>query len=329
MNLSAHSASYLRLSAWLRDERFDIVHVHTPIAAIIGRLAAWRRGVPIRIYTAHGFYFHENMPPLKRRAHIALEQFGALFHHYLFTQSDEDRQEAIRLGIARTDRVRTIGNGVDIGRFDPNRFSPADRLALRASLGIAPEARVLAIIGRLVREKGYFELFRASAELARRFSNFRLLVIGAALESDYDNSTSQLHALIDELGIRERIVFTGQRTDVPELLNASDVFTLPSYREGMPRSVIEGMAMALPCVVTNIRGCREEVVEGKTGYIVPVRDAVALAARCGDLLADLPRAREMGRAGRERAVEEFSEEAVFGRQLEIYEMLLREKGISA
>ena len=326
-NLAAHVRSYRRLSAWLARERFDVVHVHTPIAALIGRLAAARRRVPVRIYTAHGFYFHDDMGGMKRRAHVALERFGARFHDYLFTQSEEDRLTAISEKIARPDRVRTIGNGVDVRRFDPARFSPADRAALRASLGIPAGARVLAIIGRLVREKGYFELFRASAQLAARVRDFRLLVIGAALESDYDNSTAQLHALIDELGIRKRIVFTGQRTDVPDLLHAADVFTLPSWREGMPRSVIEAMAMGLPCVVTNIRGCREEVVEGESGFIVPVRDAEKLAHRCGHLLGDPEAAATMGRAARERAVNLFSEDLVFARQIEIYEQLLKEKGV--
>ena len=324
-NLAAHLRSYRRLSAWLREERFDLVHVHTPIAALIGRLAAARRRVPIRIYTAHGFYFHDDMPRLKRLRHLALERLGAAFDHFLLTQSDEDRQAAIRYGIARPDRVRTIGNGVDLERFSRARFTPADRLAMRRSLGIAPEARVLGIIGRLVPKKGYFELFRASAELARRFEDFRLVVIGGALESDHDDSTRELHALVNELGIRDRIVFAGQRSDVPEILHALDVFTLPSYREGMPRSVIEAMAMALPSVVTDVRGCREEIVDGESGYVVPPRDPRALAERCAELLEHPDRARRMGQAARRRACEHYSEDLVLERQLEVYEQLIRER----
>jgi glycosyltransferase involved in cell wall biosynthesis len=327
MSLSAHARSYRQLSAWLRDERFDIIHVHTPIASLIGRLAAARRGVPIRIYTAHGFYFHDDMPALKRAFHVGLERFGGLFHHFLFTQSEEDRQTAIRLHIARPDRVLTIGNGVDLSRFDPARFSAADRLAMRERLGIPADARVLGIIGRLVREKGYFELFRASAELAARFPNFRLVVIGDALPSDHDDSTAELQRLVDELGIRDRIVFTGQRTDVPEILSAMDVFTLPSYREGMPRSVIEAMAMNLPCVVTDVRGCREEILDGESGYIIPVREAAALSRRCGELLGDPVLARKMGASARLRAAELYSEERVLEQQLEVYRQLIGEKGL--
>ena len=330
MNVLAHARTYRCLSALLRDGQFHIIHVHTPIAALIGRLAAWRRRVPIRIYTAHGFYFHDDMRPLQRRCHIALERFGARFHDFLLTQSDEDRRTAIATGIAPADRARTIGNGVDVQRFDPSRFDASHRATMRRSLGIAPDARVVAIIARLVREKGCFELFRAAHELARRFPDFRLMVIGDSLESDYDDSKDELLRLIDELGIRDRIVFTGQREDVPELLAAVDAYTLPSYREGMPRSVIESMAMGLPAVVTDIRGCREEVVDGETGYIVAPRDAAALTEGLARVLGNPDQARAMGAAARRRAEASFSEQAVFERQIEVYRLLLHEKlGIDA
>jgi glycosyltransferase involved in cell wall biosynthesis len=325
MNLLSHRHAYLRLSAFLREERFDIVHVHTPIASLIGRLAAWRRHVPIRIYTAHGFYFHDDMPARQRLLHVGLERFGGFFHHYLFTQSDEDRAAAIRLGIARKGCVRTIGNGIDMHRFDPERLGDACRLRIRESLGIAPDAPVLGIIARMVREKGFFELFRAFKTLAERLPELRLLVIGGALASDHDDSTRELDSLIDELGIRDRIVFTGQRSDIPELLRAMDVYTLPSYREGMPRSVIEAMAMGLPTVATDIRGCREEVIDGKTGFIVPPRTIDPLMERCLDLLSHPDRAREMGRAARERALDLCDEQKVMERQLEVYKGLAREK----
>ncbi|MFW6287014.1 MAG: glycosyltransferase family 4 protein [Candidatus Sumerlaeota bacterium] len=327
MNLRDHWRSYRRLSKWLKEERFDIVHVHTPIAALIGRLAAARRHVPVRLYTAHGFYFHDDMPRRKRAFHIALERFGAFFHHYLFTQSDEDRQAALRLGLAKPGRVRTIGNGVDMERFNPERFSAADRHRLRRSLGLEDDQTVVTIIARLVREKGYLELFPAFAELAKERPELRLMVIGGALESDHDDSSAQIDAMVGDLGIRDRIVFAGQRADIPELLHASDIYTLPSWREGMPRSIIEAMAMGLPVVATNIRGCREEVVDGATGLLAPPRDPERLARKLAQLINDENLRRGYGRAGRNRACELYDEEKVFQRQLEVYRRLLSEAGI--
>ncbi|HBF33494.1 TPA: glycosyltransferase family 1 protein [Candidatus Sumerlaeota bacterium] len=327
MNIKDHWHSYLALSKWLKEEHFDIVHVHTPIASLIGRFAAARRGVPVRIYTAHGFYFHDQMPPLKRNFHVGLERIGGCFSHYLFTQSEEDRQTAIEKKIARADHVRTIGNGIDLTRFNPARLSASDRAAMRESLGIPADAPTLCIIGRLVREKGYFELFRAVKKLIEQFPHFRLIVIGDALPSDHDDSTAELLALVESLGIQQHIVFTGQRTDVPEVLSAADVFTLPSWREGMPRSVIEAMSMSLPCVVTDIRGCREEIVHGECGWIIPVRDEEALASRCANLLGNPDKARAMGQAARARAERFYSEEVVMKNQLEVYEILLKNKGL--
>lgn len=326
MSLKAHSRSYRELSRWLSRESFDIIHVHTPIASLIGRLAAARHRVPLRIYTAHGFYFHDDMAPLKKRFHINLERFGARLDHFLFTQSEEDRQSAIRLGIKKPEKVRAIGNGVDMEMFNPHRFSQADRRATRAKWNIPENAKVLGIIGRLVREKGYFELFDAARMLADRFPDFRLMVIGDALASDHDDSTAALQKHLDALKLRDRVVFTGQRTDIPELLQACDVYTLPSWREGMPRSIIEAMAMGLPCVATNIRGCREEIVHGETGYIVPVRDAQALAQRGGQLLSDPELARQMGEAGLQRARQLYDEERVFQKQLEVIYALMDAKG---
>jgi glycosyltransferase involved in cell wall biosynthesis len=325
MNIKDHWRSYRCLSRWLKEEHFDIIHVHTPIASLIGRVAAARRGVPIRLYTAHGFYFHDDMPALKRCFHIGLERFGALFHHYLFTQSDEDRQAAVRLGLAKPDTVRTIGNGVDMQRFDPGRFSAADRAEMRRSLGLEPEHTVLTIIARLVREKGYLELLPAFAELARSRPYLRLLVIGGALESDHDDSTDAIETQIETLSIRDKIVFAGHRTDIPELLNASDLYTLPSWREGMPRSIIEAMAMGLPVVATDIRGCREEIVDGQSGLLVPVRDAEKLSEALARLI-DSPALRgEYGRAASERARTLYDEDLVFQRQLEIYQQLIAKR----
>ncbi len=322
MNLREHWRSYRRLSKWLKEERFDIIHVHTPIASLIGRVAAARRKVPIRIYTAHGFYFHDEMPFLKRTFHIGLERFGALFHHYLFTQSDEDRHSAIRLGLARPDSVRTIGNGVDMQRFNPGRFTGEDRLRMRSSLGLEPEHTVVTIIARLVREKGYLELLPAIAELARKRPSLRLLVIGGALESDHDNSTDAIESMIEELGIRDKIVFAGHRADIPELLNASDIYTLPSWREGMPRSIIEAMAMSLPVVATNIRGCREEVVDGQSGLLTPVRDKENLAKALRKLIDSPEMRQQYGQAANERARTLYDENLVFQRQIEIYKQLI-------
>ncbi len=322
----SHWLAIRKLTDYLKRYPFDIIHVHTPIAALIGRIAATRAKVPIRIYTAHGFYFHDRMNPLLRAAHITLERYGGKRCDYIFTQSDEDRQTAIDKKIIPANRIRTIGNGVDFKRFSPESVSEEEQAKLRAEFNIEPEDRVVAVIGRLVPEKGYHELFDAILGMRISGTKVKLLVVGDALGSDRGGGKSVFAKQINDLG--ETVAFAGLREDIPALLSLAEVYTLPSHREGMPRSIIEAMGMELPVVATDIRGSREEVVEGETGLLVPVGDHRALADAIGGLIANPQRARQMGLAGRQRAEEHFSEEFVLQRQLETYRRLIAEKGLS-
>jgi glycosyltransferase involved in cell wall biosynthesis len=151
-----------------------------------------------------------------------------------------------------------------------------------------------------------------------------VLWIGGALPSDHDDSTQAFMARLRELGIASHFRFCGFRDDVPALLSLCSLYTLPSWREGMPRSILEAMAMGLPVVATDIRGCREEVVEGVTGYLVPVRDPRALAGRFLDVLMRPDEARRLGEASRRRAVEEFDSRLVLERQWTVYQRLMHE-----
>ena len=145
LSLSSHIRAYRALVLLLRKERFDIIQVHTPIAAAIGRLAAWREKVPTIVYTAHGFYFHERMWFPKRLMFIAIEWFLGRFTDVLFTQSQEDAETARRFGLCRTGRIRAIGNGVDPKVFYPNS-NPEDRRQRRIALGAKREVCVIMMV---------------------------------------------------------------------------------------------------------------------------------------------------------------------------------------
>lgn len=313
MNPVAALRSVAELVRLFRRERFDIVHVHTPVASLIGRLASRLVGTRLVVYTAHGFYFHDRMPRWKRRVFITLERVAGWFTHLLLCQSAEDAEEAIAEKLAPRERVLAIGNGVDACRFDPSRV--IDAAAARAVLGIPPEAPVVGIIGRMVREKGYNELLEAVGLLADEFSLMHVLLVGGRLASDHDHSIeAALAQARAQLG--ERLVEAGLRDDTPVMLSAMDVFCLPSYREGMPRTIIEAMMMGKPVVATNIRGCREEVVDGETGVLVPIKDARRLAEAVSGCLRDPAGARLMGARGRERALRLYQEDRIVRLQVD-------------
>ncbi len=309
-SLLRHRAAYRHLSRFFRREGFDMVHVHTPVAALVGRFAARRAGVPRIVYTAHGFYFHDRMPARKRIPFVALEWLAGRFTDVLFTQAEEDAAYARRVGLIRGRIVEAIGNGVDPARFAPGSDDVARRAGLRTDFDTPPEAVVIAVIGRLVAEKGYPELFEAM-----RGIDAVLWVVGERLESDHAGAVDTDRIAGDPiLGGRVRLL--GYRADVPGILRAADIFTLPSHREGMPRSVIEAMMCALPVVGTDVRGTREEVVEGETGTLVPVNDPAALAAALDRLASDPGLRVRMGAAGRARALALYDEAKVVARQLE-------------
>ncbi len=318
-----HLVVFGQLLRLLRRGRFDVLHTHTTLASVIGRLAGRLTGIPVIVHTAHGFRFHEHRHPITNAALIRLETvMGRYFTDHLFTVSGEDEQTAIRRRIVPADRVERINSvGVDAGRFDP--ALPA--AASRASFGLGPADRVVGFVGRLVREKGVVELIAAMRAVVDAVPSARLLVVGDTLASDRDRGASAaVRDEVDRLGLRDHVIFAGFRDDVASMYRLMDVFVLPSWREGMPVTVIEAMASALPAVVTDIRGCREEVVDGVTGYVVPRRNAAALGQAILRLVSNADLARRMGEAGRRRAIELFDESKVVAQQVDAYRRLIDE-----
>jgi len=285
---------------------FEIVNTHGPIAAAIGRTAAWLAGCKTIIYTVHGFYFHENMHAFMRIPVVVVEWLlGRITDHFMFV-SDEDHRTAIRTRIASTrSRTTTITNGVDLAMFPAKDGGTQAASKLREQLGIGKTESVIGIVGRIVREKGYREFLDMAVSVSNNHRT-KFLIIGDTLQSDRDQFGKLFRALVMQSGLADRFIFTGHTDQVADYLQILDIFTLPSYREGFPRSILEAMAVGLPVVATNIRGCRESVVNGQTGLLVPPGDSKALADAVEQLLLHPDTAISMGLAGRHRVVERYS-----------------------
>lgn len=326
LNVFKHAVSLLRLVAYFRRERFDILHVHTPVAALVARVAAFIARVPVVVYTAHGFYFHDEMPAWKRRLFVSLERFAGRFTDLLFTQSAEDADTAIAEGISRSTYTLAIGNGVDARRFDPAAIGDGHRM--RETLDIPEHAFVVGIIARQVVEKGIIEFLEAAIEAAKGNLDIYFLMVGERLMSDHAGDV-EVELEKASLALGKRLLTTGARKDIPELLAAMDVFCLPSWREGMPRTIIEAMMMGKAVVATDIRGSREEVVEGETGLLVPTRSSSALASAFLRLAGDRQMVEWMGAKGRERALALYDESQVVALQIRRIEQLLKNTHIPA
>lgn len=305
-----HLPAIRELTRFFRDEQFDIVHVHNPVAALVGRCAAWRAGVPCIAYTAHGFYFHEHMPLHKRAPFVALEWLAGRVTDVLFTQADEDAETAKRLGLLRNGHIQAIGNGVDPDIFHP-KVSTRNREKIRRQIGSAKDRVVILSIGRLVAEKGFPELISAMADL-----DADLWIVGERLTGEHaEGIDDALERSRRDPRLKGKVHLLGYRLDMPDVIRAADIYASASHREGMPRTIIEAMMCGLPVVATNIRGSREEVVDGKTGRLVTLKDVRALTEALGELVKDKKKRMAWGAAGRKRAVKLYDEAKVVARQI--------------
>jgi glycosyltransferase involved in cell wall biosynthesis len=315
-----------RLVQLMRRERFIVVHTHTPKPGLLGQLAARMAGVPVVVNTLHGFYFHEHMPAHWRHFYVTMERVAARCSSVILSQNSEDIGTAIREKICHPNQIKHLGNGIDIERFDRERLDPHVLAALRRELGFVEGNQIVGFVGRLVAEKGILELLQAAQIVHRQLPTVRFLIIGPIEPDKADSLTPEVAA---EYGVEAICTFTGLRQDMPELYALMDCFVLPSHREGFPRAPMEASAMGVPCVVTNIRGCREAVEEGRNGHLVPLKDGEAVARSILELLTDREKAARMGVEGRRMAEDRFDERLVFRRVAHEYSRLLAEKGVLA
>lgn len=308
LNPVAQARAFRALLDLFRREKFDLVHAHMPISGLLARLAAKAAGVPRIAYTCHGFLFNQPGPWWRRQLSLRMERIGGRATDIFLTVSEEEAADARRLGIHRN--ATAVLNGRDPALFHPDA---AARAALRAEFGATETDCVIVIVSRLVRHKGHPELLRAMAATPE---NAVLWVVGERLASDHGEDLEPLFAQAGAT-LGRRIRRLGYREDVGRVLAAADVFCLPSHFEGLPMSVIEAMMTGLPVVATDIRGPREQVVDGQTGFLVPPMQDAPLAVALSRLASDPALRARMGEAGRVRALDRFDESRVIGRTLDL------------
>jgi glycosyltransferase involved in cell wall biosynthesis len=305
--------------------RPTIVHTHNPKPGIYGRVAARLARVPVVVNTVHGLYaLPEDRLP-KRVIVYGLERLAAACSQAELLQNPEDLPTLRRLRVP-VERLAVLGNGIDLDRFDPRTVSAEDRAAARRELGaVADDDIVVGLVGRLVREKGYPEVFEAAARLRTRWPNVRVAVIGPDEPDKADALAPADRRTAQAAGVR----FLGSRDDVVRLYAGMDVHVLASHREGFPRSPMEASVMGVPVIATDIRGCRQAVEHGITGLLVPPGDPVALAAAIARLAADPAERRRLGSAARRKGLACFDQRGCIELTLTTYERLLARAGLAA
>jgi glycosyltransferase involved in cell wall biosynthesis len=308
--LHRDAAALVELHRLFRRLRPDIVHTHNPKPGVYGRVAGRTARVPLVVNTQHGLYAQPTDRWARRLPVYVLERLAAACSDVELVQNPEDVATLARLGVPRR-KLWLLGNGIDLERFRPD---PASRAEVRRELGHSDDEVVVGVVGRLVHEKGYREVFDAARSLRGSHPDLRWIVVGPTDTEKGDPLTDDALSAAEADGIR----FLGRRDDVERLYRAMDLYVLASHREGWPRSAMEASASGVPVVATDIRGCRQVVQDGITGLLVPPRDPVALARAVASLVDDADRRARLAAA------------AVAGRsrfdQAEVIDLCLRAYG---
>lgn len=305
-----------RLARLVREFRPQVLHAHMIHANLLARVVRFLVPIPVVVCTAHNTVEIGRSFGTERSTHLVYRLTDFLCD--LTTQVSREGYDRFLKGKAvRPDRLRFVPNAVDIQRFAPN---PHAGLRLREELGIERDTFLWLAVGRLEEPKDYPTLFKAFSRVLTEYPRAQLLVAGhGALEKE-------LRQMVGSLGLQTSVRFLGLRKDVPDLMKAADAFVMSSAWEGMPMVLLEAHATGLPIVATDVGGNREVVQDGLTGYLVPSKDAGALASAMLKIMT-LPKDERiaMGLRGREWVEERFSLKAVLDQWESIYTELMAKK----
>lgn len=304
--------AFYKLRRLFRQGRYDLVHMHTSKAGVLGVLAARSAGIPAVIYSSHGHIFD----PKAQISGISKKILKPLFwvRRLVYEKSDavialteQDRNEQVKLGLAQADKFRVISNGIDLNRF---RSEPSERCN-------KDSFPVLVTVCRLSSEKGLTYLLEAASKLRRDFPKMRLDIVGDGPEKE------RLMAVSGRLDLHEVVRFVGKKKNVELYLKEADIFVLPSLYEAMGIAIAEAMAMGLPVVATRVGGVPDLIENGVNGFLVSPQDSDAIADTILRIANDPPLAGKMRQENIKKAHEKFGLQIMIRETLRLYQDILQ------
>jgi len=302
----------------LRRERPHIVHTHTAKAGFVGRLAARLAGVPTVVHTYHGHVLHGYYSPRTTWVLRRMERILGLLTSRIIAVSEQVKRDLVDYRVARAEKISVIPLGFDLKPF---LDSAMHRGSFRREMSLDNGSPLVGIVGRIFPIKNHRLFLDAAARIAAAVKATRFVIVGdGALRQQMEEYAAQL-------GIADRVIFTGWRRDLPRIYADLDALVVSSNNEGTPVSAIEAMAAGCPVVATCVGGLPDLIDNDQTGYLVPRGDAPALAAAVQRLLRDRDVARRIGETARARVAERFPAERLVADIERFYRDLLAQKGI--
>lgn len=250
---------YKQLKKLMIETKFDLLHCHTPMGAALARFVAKKTNTKNVLYTAHGFHFYKGASLLNWLIYYPAEWYLSKYTDVLITINKEDYERARKL---RSKQVKYIpGVGIDLTQVEEKMVNPAE---IRKNLGVKEDTILILSVGELIKRKNFETALKVIANMKK--DNIAYLICGHGILQD------KLALLADELGIKDKVIFTGYRADIIDIIKSSDIFFFPSYQEGLSMALMEAMACGLPVVCSKIRGNIDLMEHSKGGYMYRPED---------------------------------------------------------
>lgn len=305
--------AYKQLVKLIKEENIDCIHCNTPVGGILGRLAGKKCKVKKVIYQAHGFHFYKGSPKLNWLLYYPIERLLARYTDTLITINKDDYEFALKkFKLRNNGKIHYVhGVGIDLSQYlcDLNEYQLI-RNKKRMELGLSEDDIVLISAGRLDQNKNNATTIKALANVP----NIKFLLCGDGECRD------SLMSLAENLGVADRVLFLGNRSDINDLYIASDIMIMMSFREGLSRSIMEAMASGLPCIVSKIRGNVDLIEDGKGGYLCNPNDDDLLSQLIGKIASNPFLRKEYGQHNRQK-VKSFSFDCVKEEIIKVYQEL--------
>lgn len=300
--------AYKQIVRIIKENNIDYIHCNTPIGGVLGRMAGKKCKVKRIIYQAHGFHFYKGAPLINWLLYYPIERFLAHYTDAIITINEEDYNIAQKFKIRNNGNVYLVpGVGIKTDDYVPKNF---DRVKKREELGLSANDIMVISAGDLIKRKNYKASIKAISFLNDQRVQYFICGQGPL--------KSELEAIVEKENIKNNVHFLGYRTDVKELLWASDVFLFSSYQEGLPRSLSEAMASGLPCIVSNIRGNTDLMLNEKNGYLINPDDFIGFGKSIKKLVDNSELRKSMSEESLQR-IEQFGFDSVKNKLFEIYD----------
>jgi glycosyltransferase involved in cell wall biosynthesis len=309
------------LIRFFRQYKPQIVHTHTPKAGLLGMMAAWLCGIPVRMHTVAGLPLMESRG-LKRLILLLTERLTYFCSHIVYPNSEGLYRYMVKELDISERKMKIIGkgssNGIDTTFFSRTQEVESEAARIRSELKINVDAIVFSFVGRIVKDKGMHELTGAFRQLVDRKKNCYLLLVGP-LEQDLDPLHPEVLTFLQQ---HSNVVLAGFQSDVRPWIAASDVFVFPSYREGFPNVVMQACCLSVACIVSDINGCNEIIRQRETGLIVPAKDENALYLAMDALAEDEAARKVFAQKARHYVVEHYDQRYIWNSLLAEYKSQL-------